>query len=230
MAGTTPIDLTADHAAGSEEHTSSAYGSAPGAGTRPRAKRDLIRRAINGDREALLALVQTFVPADEHVLAYDLVGTFGLIFRTRAFFCVTSRRIVSIETGPFRSFRYIDAYLEHVNSSGIGQPSRLKLYRQLFVAAIFCVSVGAAAVIALLEGGDVGALAAPAAGLTFALFLLVARLISSRWRRSNKTGLFLNVADGIDISSFVDSSRFPTAVHLYQDYALARERRLALLS
>ncbi len=104
--------------------------------------------------------------------------------------------------GPFRRFSYTDGLLEHINSSGIEQPSRGPLYTKLIAVTV----------------------------LTLGLGLLLAPRISRNWYRKNKAGLFLNVQDSSPIVTFVDAATLPTAVGLYRQFSLARDDRLATLA
>lgn len=187
----------------------------------------LVKRAVKGDVDALRQMVETFIPSDEDVLACDRIGTFGLVLRTRAFFVVTERRAASIIVGPFREFVYTDAFLEHVNSSGIGQLSRMTLYRRLLIWFVFVASVtisGSLADDSLDESLVLVILAA------IVVYMLGARLIASFWHRSHKSGIFLNVRQGIHVQSFVDAQSLVTAIGIYRVFSLSRENRLSELA
>jgi hypothetical protein len=162
----------------------------------------LVRAAAAGNPQALNEMIRSFVPEDETVVASAFLGQYGFILRHRTFFAITDRRAVSIGVGPFRRFYYIDGLLEHINSSGIAQPSRGRLYVQLFLLAVSTLGIG----------------------------LLFAPWISRRWYNKNKAGLFLNVRDADPIVTFVDAATLPTAIGLYRQFSLARDDRMATLA
>lgn len=158
--------------------------------------------AIKGDQAAIEMLVYTFLPDDETIVAAEFLGSFGILFRYRSFFAVTDRRAISIEFKPAGGFVYTDGQLEHVNSSGIGQPSKMSLYVQLTAVAI----------------------------LTWGVGLIFAPLLRRRWLLKNKAGIFLNVREGVAVNAFVDDATLPAAVHMYRQFSLARDDRMAHLS
>lgn len=164
--------------------------------------RNMVRAAAAGNRDALNAMIRSFIPDDEQVIASAFLGKYGSILKHQAFFAVTDRRAISILVGPFRRISYTDALLEHINSSGIEQPSRGPLYFRIFFTAAITLGIG----------------------------LIFAPWISRRWYKKNKDGLFLNVQDAFPVVTFVDAATLPTAIALYRDFSLARDDRLAQLA
>lgn len=97
----------------------------------------VVDRASSGDEHAIGELVGGFLPGTEEILACGRTGTFGWATnREHAFFAVTTRRAVTMHIGRFGRFHYSDAMLEHINSSGIGQPSKLDLYVRMVIFGI----------------------------------------------------------------------------------------------
>lgn len=165
-------------------------------------EQSILKRALAGDRSALEGMIRSFIPDDERLVSAAFLGSFGLIFRQRAFFAVTDRRAVSIIIGPFRHLSYQDGLLEYINSSGIRQPSRGPLYFKLTLLFVFTLGIG----------------------------LLFVPAVSRSWFRKNKAGLFLNVREGLSIVTFADAASMPVAMSMYREFTLARDDRLGHLA
>lgn len=180
-------------------------------------------------------IIRSFVPNDEKVIAAEFVGTFGLLLKEHAFFAVTDRRAISITFAPFGRWRYQDGLLEHVNSSGIGQPSQLFVRFATMVLAIYAAGATLASVAWFVNSDgtrDVTArvlLTIASIITTWLLFLVLRGAVRTWWMRKRKAGIFLVVRDGAPITTFVDTNSLPTAMAAYRDFSLARDDRLAKL-
>lgn len=162
----------------------------------------VVKNAIKGDQASIEMLVHTFLPSDESIVAAEFLGSFGVFYRYRSFFAVTNRRAIAIEFKPGGGFVYTDGQLEHINSSGIGQPSKTSLYLQIGALGIYTLGLG----------------------------LILAPMVWRRWHLKNKSGIFLNVREGISVQAFVDNETLPTAVEMYRQFSLARDDRMQSLS
>ena len=97
----------------------------------------VLKRAVLGDKAAI-TMFQSFISEDESILDVQYLGSYGFIFKTRSFVCVSDRKIASMEYGPFGKIIYTDAFIEDVNSGVIYQPSIFPLY---FVGLLLCLTI-----------------------------------------------------------------------------------------
>ena len=98
----------------------------------------VLKRAVLGDKAAIKTMFQSFISEDESILDVQYFGSYGFIFKTRSFVCVSDRKIASMEYGPFGKIIYTDAFIEDVNSGVIYQPSIFPLY---FVGLLLCLTI-----------------------------------------------------------------------------------------
>ena len=89
-------------------------------------------------RKAIKTMFQSFISEDESILDVQYLGSYGFLFKTRSFVCVSDRKIASMEYGPFGKIIYTDAFIEDVNSGVIYQPSIFPLY---FVGLLLCLTI-----------------------------------------------------------------------------------------
>ena len=98
----------------------------------------VLKRAVLGDKAAIKTMFQSLISEDESILDVQYLGSYGFIFKTRSFVCVSDRKIASMEYGPFGKIIYTDAFIEDVNSGVIYQPSIFPLY---FVGLLLCLTI-----------------------------------------------------------------------------------------
>lgn len=98
----------------------------------------VLKRAVIGDKAAIKTMFQSFISEDESILDVQYLGSYGFLFKTRSFVCVSDRKIASMEYGPFGKIIYTDAFIEDVNSGVIYQPSIFPLY---FVGLLLCLTI-----------------------------------------------------------------------------------------
>lgn len=104
-------------------------------------KSSVIKLAVNGDKEAIMAMFKTFIGTEEQILDVRYFGSHGIwLNKTRSFVCLTDKRIATIQHGSFNRVCYQDAFIEGVNSGIIYQPSVFGLY---FVSILLaCTLIG----------------------------------------------------------------------------------------
>ena len=98
----------------------------------------LLKRAINGDKTAVKTMFQNFINENETLMDAQYLGSYGFLFKTKSFVCMTDKKIAALEYGPFGKIIYTDAFIEEVNSGIIYQPSIFPLY---FVGIFLCLTI-----------------------------------------------------------------------------------------
>lgn len=89
----------------------------------------VLQQAVNGNKEAITKMFQSFLGKEEQILDVRYFGSHGILFnKTRSFVCLTDKRIATIQYGSFNRICYQDAFIEGVNSGIIYQPSVFGLY------------------------------------------------------------------------------------------------------
>jgi hypothetical protein len=159
----------------------------------------LLGRAKQNDRQAIETMFRQFLPPTEQVVACEYFGVMGFWgFGRDSFGIATDRRVAGLQVGSFGEVLYQDAPLEYVNSTIVYQPSRIGLY----------ITVGVVAIV------------------TFGVGLLLAPVIARGYYRRTKSGLVLNVREGVSVYVFIDRKRLPAANRFYKDFAGLREDRI----
>lgn len=104
-------------------------------------KSSVVKLAVSGDKEAIMAMFKTFIGTEEQILDVRYFGSHGIwLNKTRSFVCLTDKRIATIQHGSFNRVCYQDAFIEGVNSGIIYQPSVFGLY---FVSILLaCTLIG----------------------------------------------------------------------------------------
>jgi hypothetical protein len=180
----------------------------------------LVDRARAGDNEALATMFSQFLPRGEQMVEGHYLGLMGILgIGTHSFAAVTPRRFATLRISMFGGISYQDGSLEYVNSAGVFQPSKIKLYVTVGLVSFFFAILG----IATLAGGS-------PAGLLFLLLAaahipLTVRIHYAR----NKSGIVLWVREGLQVYAFIDRSRMRLANQLYRRCTDAREERLRVL-
>lgn len=197
------------------------------------------KRARAGDRQALEILFRQFIPADEAIEDVAFLGERGLFgLGTHSFAAVTDRRVASLQLSMFGRVTYRDGYHEHVNSSAVVQPSR----SHELIASVIAVLVWVAVLYELVavrkvdgewvrkplgHGPDLpDVLVIPIVLGWVAISVLFAPVVARLLYRFSKSGLVLNVRNGIPVYCFTDRARMGRANHLASVATLARERRV----
>lgn len=98
----------------------------------------LLKKAVLGDKSAIKSMFQNFVGEDDTIIDVQYLGSYGFIFKTKSFVCISDRKIASMEYGPFGKIVYQDAFIEEVNSGVIYQPSIFPLY---FIGFLLCITI-----------------------------------------------------------------------------------------
>ncbi len=184
----------------------------------------IIQQAIQDNPDAITTMFKQFLPENESIQLVQYLGLQGLWgFGTHEFACLTDRRIADITVGRFGKITYQDGYLEHINSSFIFQPSKLKLY--ITVGVLF--SIPLFNFIFLLPSLQfIGAFI-----ITFILFglaLLLLPLVVQWYYRFNKCGIVIAVRGGIPIYIFTNRRLLTRANTLCRYMTISREERIKL--
>jgi hypothetical protein len=184
----------------------------------------IIQQAIQDNPDAITTMFKQFLPENESIQLVQYLGLQGLWgFGTHEFACLTDRRIADITVGRFGKITYQDGYLEHINSSFIFQPSKLKLY--ITVGALF--SIPLLSFISLVPTIQfIGAFI-----ITFILFglaLLLLPLVVQWYYRFNKCGILIAVRGGIPIYIFTNRRLLTRANTLCRYMTISREERIKL--
>jgi hypothetical protein len=184
----------------------------------------IIQLAIQDNADAITTMFKQFLPENESIQLVQYLGLQGLWgFGTHEFACLTDRRIADITVGRFGKITYQDGYLEHINSSYIFQPSKLKLY--ITVGVLF--SIPLFNFISLLPSLQfIGAFI-----VTFILFglaLILLPLAVQWYYRFNKCGIVIAVRGGIPIYIFTNRRLLTRANTLCRYMTISREERIKL--
>ncbi|NJR17178.1 MAG: hypothetical protein HC785_16645 [Calothrix sp. CSU_2_0] len=184
----------------------------------------IIQLAIQDNTDAIATMFKQFLPENESIQLVQYLGLQGLWgFGTHEFACLTDRRIADITVGRFGKITYQDGYLEHINSSFIFQPSKLKLY--LTVGVLF--SIPLFSFISLLPLFEfVGAFIITL--ILFGLALILLPLAVQWYYRFNKCGIVIAVRGGIPIYIFTNRRLLTRANTLCRYMTISREERIKL--
>ena len=99
-----------------------------------------MKKAKQGDSEALMIIFHQFIPSDEEILFTEYCGVKGFSYvSTYSFACLTRKRVSSLAIGPFKKLTYEDGFLEDMTSGGVFQPS--KFYSILFKLSVLLLEV-----------------------------------------------------------------------------------------
>lgn len=159
----------------------------------------VLKKAVLGDKVALKAMFQNFVSEDETIMDAQYLGSYGFLFKTKSFVCITDRRVASMEFGPFSKIIYSDAFIEEVNSCIIYQPSLFPLY---FVGLLLCCTIVG---ILLLNGWI--------------------RL----YYQLNKSGLVWIVREGANVYAFANRSKIDLVNEFWRRASYIRNKRKEFL-
>jgi hypothetical protein len=183
----------------------------------------ILHRATQDDAEAIETMFKQFLADDEQIYLVSYLGLQGLWgFGTREFACLTDRRIADITVGKFGKISYQDGYLEHINSTFIFQPSKLKLY--LSVGFLFAIPV-----LTFLSTVAVDAvLSFIILIITSGIALLLLPLFVQFYYRLNKCGILIAVRGGIPIYIFTNRKLLTRANALCRVMTVSREERIKL--
>lgn len=155
----------------------------------------IIERAMIGDKNAIGTMFQSFISEDENIMDVQYLGSYGFIFTTKSFVCVTDRRIASMEYGPFGKIIYTDAFIEDVNSGVIYQPSVLILY---LIGILLCLTI-------------VG--------------ILLLNPWIRLYYKMNKSGLVWVVREGVNVYAFANRSNIDLVNKFWRRASSIRNRR-----
>jgi hypothetical protein len=185
----------------------------------------ILNRATQDDVDAIAAMFRQFLPDNEPIHLVQYLGLQGLWgFGTREFACLTDRRIADITVGRFGKVTYQDGYLEHINSSFIFQPSKLKLY--LTIGGLF--SFPLIFLLSLLTSQVDFILALIFATIIFGFALMLLPLAVQWYYRFNKCGIVIAVRGGIPIYIFTNRKLLTRANALCRHMTISRESRIKL--
>lgn len=200
------------------------------------------KRARAGDRQALEVMFRQFIPADEVIEDVAFLGERGVFgLGTHSFAAVTDRRVASLQLSMLGRATYIDGYHEHINSSAVMQPSRSHEFIACVVALVLwftvlyqCVALryndkGEWVRTAFGRGPEIpDAAVIPIVAAWIAVSVLFAPVAARLLYRFSKSGLVINVRNGIPVYCFTDRARMGRANQLASVATLARERRVPL--
>lgn len=155
----------------------------------------VLKKAVLGDKSAIKTMFLNFVSEDETIIDVQYLGSYGFLFKTKSFVCVSDRKISAMEYGPFRKIIYTDAFIEDVNSGVIYQPSVFPLY---FVGLLLCLTIVG---ILLLNGW-------------IRLYYQV-----------HKSGLVWVVREGINIYAFANRSKIDLVNEFWRKASYLRSKR-----
>ena len=155
----------------------------------------VLKKAVLGDKTAIKTMFQNFVSEDETIMDVQYLGSYGFLFKTKSFVCISDRRIASMEYGPYGKIIYRDAFVEDVNSGIIYQPSIFPLY---LVGFLLCITIIG---ILLLNGW-------------IRLYYQV-----------NKSGLVWVVREGSDVYAFANRSKIDLVNEFWRKASYLRTKR-----
>lgn len=137
----------------------------------------LLKKAVLGDKTAIKTMFQNFISEDETIIDVQYLGSYGFLFKTKSFVCISDKKIASLQYGPYGKIIYTDAFIEDINSGIIYQPSLFNLY---FIGLLLCVSIIG---ILLLNGW-------------IRLYYMI-----------NKSGVVWSVREGVSVYAFANRSK-----------------------
>ena len=68
----------------------------------------VLKKAVLGDKTAIKTMFHNFVSEDETIMDVQYLGSYGFLFKTKSFVCISDRRIASMEYGPYGINLYVD--------------------------------------------------------------------------------------------------------------------------
>lgn len=155
----------------------------------------LLKKAILGDKPSIKSMFQNFISEDDSIIDVQYLGSYGFLFTTKSFVCISDRKICSMEYGPFGKIIYRDAFIEDVNSGIIYQPSIFPLY---FVGFLLCISI-------------------------FGIILLNAWI--RLYYQFHKSGLVWVVREGVDVYAFANQSKIDLVNEFWRKASYLRTKR-----
>lgn len=155
----------------------------------------LLKRATNGEKNAIKEMFQNFVSEDETIMEVQYFGDYGFLFRTKSFVCITDKRVASLEYGPFGKLIYTDAFIEEINSGIIYQPSLFQLY---FVGLILCFTI---------------------------IGILLLNVWVRFYYKLNKSGLVWVVREGVNVYAFANRSKIDLVNEFWRKASYLRTKR-----
>lgn len=185
----------------------------------------ILHRATQDDADAIATMFKQFLADDEQIYLVSYLGLQGLWgFGTREFACLTDRRVADITVGRFGKVSYQDGYLEHINSTFVFQPSKLKLY--ITVGFLFAIPV-ITFLSLLLSPVDI-VLNLIFLVITTGIALLLLPIFVQFYYRFNKCGILIAVRGGIPIYIFTNRKLLTRANTLCRVMTVSREERIKL--
>lgn len=151
--------------------------------------------AKSGNKYAMKAMFQTFIAEDENIISVEYLGSYGIIFSTQSFVCVTDSKVAVMEYGPFGKLIYSDAFIEEINSGVIYQPSVFLLY---FVGIILVCTIWG---------------------------ILFLNLWIRLYYKKNKSGMFWSVKEGVNIYAFANRSKISRVNEVWRIVSYLRCKR-----
>ena len=160
----------------------------------------VLQQAVNGDKEAITKMFQTFLGTEEQILDVRYFGRHGFLMnKTRSFVCLTDKRIATIEHGSFNRVCYQDAFIEGVNSGIIYQPSVFALY---FIGILLACTI-------------IGIILIPSWVQLYYTF--------------NKSGMVWSIREGFSIYAFANISKINEVNSFWRHVAEVRTLRVQSL-
>lgn len=185
----------------------------------------ILHRATQDDADAIATMFKQFLADDEQIYLVSYLGLQGLWgFGTREFACLTDRRVADITVGKFGKVSYQDGYLEHINSTFVFKPSKLKLY--ISVGLLFSVPVLTFLLLLLSQTDVILNLIVLVITSGIALFLLP--IFVQFYYRFNKCGILIAVRGGIPIYIFTNRKLLTRANALCRVMTVSQEERIKL--
>lgn len=160
----------------------------------------VLKEAVLGDKSAIKTMFQNFVSEDDSIVDVQYLGSYGFIFKTKSFVCLSERKIGSLEYGPFGKIVYTDAFIEDVNSGIIYQPSLFPLY---FIGFLLFISIFG---ILLLNGW-----------IRF-------------YYKFHKSGLVWIVREGANVYAFANRSKIDVVNDFWRKASFHRTKRKEVLN
>ena len=160
----------------------------------------LVKKAIQGDKEALFAMFHAFIGPEEQIFEARYLGSYGFMLnKTRSLVCLTDKRVAVIQLGKLGKVVYQDAFIEEVNSGVIYQPSLFGLY--LVSILLACTLIGILLIPTWVQ-----------------IFYLL-----------NKSGMVWSIREGINIYAFANQSKINEVNRFWRHLANVRTQRVQFL-
>ena len=159
----------------------------------------VLKKAVHGDKVAIKTMFQNFVSEDETIMDVQYLGSYGFLFKTKSFVCISDRKIASIEYGPFGKIIYVDAFIEDVNSGIIYQPSIFLLY---LVGILLCITIWG---------------------------ILLLNVWIRFYYQFNKSGIVWVVREGVNVYAFANRSKIDLVNEFWRKASYLRTKRKEFL-